>query len=389
MPVGEAGSTLCSELNRLANVGTYPARTSFLDEAGAANKWAGTTGLALIGALNVKAGITDKKLYQGLNKVCNTLAGTTGLEAIAALRSMSGIVLAAPAFTISSNSETCTVNTAITGYTVSSTGGEIASFAISPAAPAGLTFNTTTGLLSGTPTTVAGATAYTITATNATGTATRTFTLTVAVAAPAFTISSSSESVTSGTTITGYTITSTGGTIASYSISPAAPAGLTFSTTTGLLSGAPTTVAGATAYTITATNATGTDTKTFTLTVTAASTGYSWTVPYPSQPFLEYWFIDTSPDPYNNVITLETLNPRSIAGYPQVDTVITFTISGITGANAALNGKTITATAQANQIAVYFGGFGAEFNSTWETLNLLNLISTPKNTFPGFTLNWN
>lgn len=89
MAAGEAGSTLCSELNRLANGGTYPAVTAFLGEAGAANVWAGTTGLALIGALNVKAGITDKKLYQGLNKVCNTLAGTTGKEALVALRGIS------------------------------------------------------------------------------------------------------------------------------------------------------------------------------------------------------------------------------------------------------------------------------------------------------------
>lgn len=86
MAVGVAGSTLCSELNRLANGGTYPALTAYLGEAGAANKWAGTTGLSLIGALNVKANITDKKLNQGLNKVANTLAGTTGLEALVALR---------------------------------------------------------------------------------------------------------------------------------------------------------------------------------------------------------------------------------------------------------------------------------------------------------------
>ena len=91
MAVGVAGSTLCSELNRLANGGTYPALTAYLSEQGAANKWAGITNgkLSLIGALNVKAGITDKKLYQGLNKVCNTLASTTGKEALVALRGIS------------------------------------------------------------------------------------------------------------------------------------------------------------------------------------------------------------------------------------------------------------------------------------------------------------
>ena len=86
--------------------------------------------------------------------------------------------LAAPAFTLTSSSETKTVNNAITGYTVTSTGGAIASYSISPAAPAGLTFSNSTGLLSGTPTSVASATSYTITATNSTGSASQIFTLT-------------------------------------------------------------------------------------------------------------------------------------------------------------------------------------------------------------------
>lgn len=91
------------------------------------------------------------------------------------------------------------------------------------------------------------------------------------VVAPAFSLSSSSESKAQNTAIAGYTITSTGGAIASYAISPSAPTGLTFSTSTGLLSGTPTTVQSATAYTITATNTTSTATQTFTLTVTAAT----------------------------------------------------------------------------------------------------------------------
>jgi hypothetical protein len=176
--------------------------------------------------------------------------------------------LAAPAFTLSSSSETRTVNTAATGFTISSTGGAIASFAIS-ATPAGMSFSTSTGALTGTPTTVAGATAYTVTATNATGSATQTFTLTVSITAPAFTLSASAETKTVNTAISGYSISSTGGTVASYAISPAAPAGLTFNTTTGVLSGTPSSTQSATAYTITATNATGSATRTFTLTVTS------------------------------------------------------------------------------------------------------------------------
>ena len=102
---------------------------------------------------------------------------TTGAAPVVVVASTAA-ALAAPAFTLSSASETKTVNTAATGFTISSTGGAIASFAIS-ATPAGMNFETSTGTLSGTPNTVASATIYTITATNATGSATQTFTLTV------------------------------------------------------------------------------------------------------------------------------------------------------------------------------------------------------------------
>jgi hypothetical protein len=87
--------------------------------------------------------------------------------------------LAAPAFTLSASAETVPVNTAATGFTISSsTGGTISSFGIN-ATPAGMSFSTSTGALTGTPTSIAAATTYTVTANNASGTATRTFTLTV------------------------------------------------------------------------------------------------------------------------------------------------------------------------------------------------------------------
>ena len=89
MAVGVAGSTLCSELNRRANGGTDPARTAYLGEAGAANKWAGTTGLATVGALNIKVSSSrTRDNFKDIDGVCNELAGTTGLAAPAALRSI-------------------------------------------------------------------------------------------------------------------------------------------------------------------------------------------------------------------------------------------------------------------------------------------------------------
>lgn len=89
MPVGTAGSTLCAELNRLANGGTYPARTAFKDSQGAANTWAGTSGLGVIGALNQKASAgRAPSAYKALNGICNELAGTTNKSAVDALRTI-------------------------------------------------------------------------------------------------------------------------------------------------------------------------------------------------------------------------------------------------------------------------------------------------------------
>jgi hypothetical protein len=89
MAIGVAGSTLTSEMNRLANGGTYPAMTAYKALIGAANAWAGTSGLGLIGALNYKASSSRQpNNYKGLNAVCNEIAGTDGLSAVDALRSI-------------------------------------------------------------------------------------------------------------------------------------------------------------------------------------------------------------------------------------------------------------------------------------------------------------
>ncbi len=188
----------------------------------------------------------------------------------ASTSSSSGSSLAAPAFTLSSTSETKIVNNSISGYTISSTGGAIASYAISPAAPAGLTFNTATGLLSGTPTATQSAIAYTITATNATGSATAIFNLTVSSSAPSFILSSSTETRVVTTALAGYTIhASAGAAVTSYSLVSTLPSGLNFSTSTGLITGTPTESRTATTYTIIGTSASGeTATATYRLRVT-------------------------------------------------------------------------------------------------------------------------
>jgi hypothetical protein len=93
MAVGTSGSPLCAELNRLANGGTYPLRTAFKDEQGAANAWAGLTGDAvrgIVGALNYKVSTSrTPAAFKDIDGVCNELAGTTGLAAPEALRRIS------------------------------------------------------------------------------------------------------------------------------------------------------------------------------------------------------------------------------------------------------------------------------------------------------------
>ncbi|HTX34306.1 MAG TPA: putative Ig domain-containing protein, partial [Bryobacteraceae bacterium] len=127
--------------------------------------------------------------------------------------------------------------------------------------PAGLTVSTSTGLISGTPTT-AGTSSVTLSATNAGGTGNATLTLTIQPPPPVIT-----GPVTASATV---------GTAFSYQIaasnSPTSfgatglPAGLTVSTSTGLISGTPTT-AGTSTVTLSAANAGGSGNATLTLTV--------------------------------------------------------------------------------------------------------------------------
>lgn len=181
--------------------------------------------------------------------------------------------LASPAFTYSPSSNTYVTGTTITNKMPISTGGAIASYSISRSLPAGLFFNTGSGLISGTPTVISTNTAYVITGTNASGSSTFTINITVnapVVSAPNISYTPSSNIFTYGITIPSLLPTNSGGTIASFSISPSLPAGLSFNTSTGLISGTPTSPHSATNYTVTATNAGGNSTFVVSITVQKA-----------------------------------------------------------------------------------------------------------------------
>ena len=145
-------------------------------------------------------------------------------------------------------------------------------YALTPALPDGLVFNSTTRIISGTPTTTQNAVIYTYTVTDADGdTDTQSFTITVD-GTPAFpTDAVAAQTYPRGAAIASLLLpaVAAGNTPLTYSLSPALPDGLVFDAVTRTISGTPTLGQAATTYTYTVTDADGdTDTETFTIAVT-------------------------------------------------------------------------------------------------------------------------
>jgi len=159
------------------------------------------------------------------------------------------------------------IGTAITPFTIATTGGAPTSFAVTPALPTGLTLNTTTGQVTGTPganTSTGSPYTVNVTATNAAGTSPA-VALTVTIADPALLapVVTAGQSINStvGLAITTFQIATTGGAPTSFAVTPALPTGLTLNTTTGQITGTPganTSTASPYTVNVTATNATGT-----------------------------------------------------------------------------------------------------------------------------------
>lgn len=96
MALGEYGTTLLDELNRLANGGTYRTSAEMVDMALAARQWAERIDVPVdnttdtVGILNT---IYNRQLprseWLDFNGVCNLIAGTFQLPAAQALRGIS------------------------------------------------------------------------------------------------------------------------------------------------------------------------------------------------------------------------------------------------------------------------------------------------------------
>jgi len=272
-----------------------------------------------------------------------------------------------PAIT-SANKATFTVGTA-GSFTVTATGSPAPTFSETGALPSGMTLSAA-GVLSGTPGAGTGG-VYTIsiTASNSVGTsAAQSFTLTVDQV-PAIT---SGAGTTFATGIAGsFAVTASGYPAPTFTRTGTLPSGVTFSTSTGVLSGTPAASAGGSyTLTFTATNSSGTSApQTFTLTVdqvptvtSAAKTTFtvgtagSFTVTgkgYPAPTFSETGALPSG-------VTLSAAGVLS--GTPAAGTGGAYNIS-VTASNAAGTSAAQSFTLIVDQVPAITSGASATFTT--------------------------
>ncbi|MFZ1087376.1 MAG: Ig domain-containing protein [Terracidiphilus sp.] len=177
---------------------------------------------------------------------------------------------------------TATINQAIPPDAPTIT-GVVTSYGVSPALPAGLSMTPSTGVISGTPTTLAAKASYTVIASNSGGSTTALIQITVNPQPPSdLSYSQSSIAGFVNLAMTPDTPTVTG-TVTAYTVSPALPVGLSLDPATGIISGTPTSEAGTSMYTVTASNAGGYTTAAVQISVYSPPT-----ITYP-QPVIGTW----------------------------------------------------------------------------------------------------
>ncbi|MEC7351103.1 MAG: putative Ig domain-containing protein, partial [Candidatus Thermoplasmatota archaeon] len=177
--------------------------------------------------------------------------------------------LNAPLVSYPSASYTFTKDSPVSVIVPSNTGGEVSTWAFNGTLPSGLSFGTSNGSIWGTPDTITPPTTYTVWANNSAGSQSVNLTLRVNDVAPSITFAPSSLELVNGTAMTAVSVSNSGGSIVSCSVSPSLPSGLSLSNTC-VLTGTPTNGSTNTTYTLTATNSGGSDTTTFSLMVQAA-----------------------------------------------------------------------------------------------------------------------
>lgn len=318
-----------------------------------------------------------------------------------------GPVLLAPVIAYSPTSNTYTAGSAISNWTPTNTGGAATGWSINSALPAGLSFNTSTGRISGTPSAAAASRTYTVTATNAAGSGTFGITITVNAAPiniPIINYANNDPTYTYKTAIAANSPTNTGAAATSWSVTPALPAGLAFNSSTGVITGTPTQAQPTVAYTVTATNASGSDNaivnivvSKVALVVTASSGSRAYGASNPSFSVSYSGFVggdnasSLSVQPVASTSASAGSNVGSYAVVPSVGVSTNYAFSYV---NGTLTVTSVGLTITVNNFSRQYGATGPTFTATYSgfvngntpaSLNTLPTFSTTavSNSSPG------
>ena len=244
-----------------------------------------------------------------------------------------------------------TVNSAISTLTPTSSGGTPTTCTSSPTLPTGLSIANATCAISGTPTAITAAQNYTITATNTGGSATATINIAINAVAPAINYSPSTYSFayTVNQAISALTPNDTGGAIVSCTVSPAVPAGLSFSTSTCGITGTPSAISAAASYVVTATNSGGSSAQTITIAVNNVAP----TISYAGSPFA-----------YTINSAISSLTPTNSGGAYVSCAVSPGLPNGLALSNACVISGTPTAITASNSYTVTATNSGGSASAT-------------------------
>jgi len=252
-----AGTALTSAGKTLS---CSPGAGSITCVASAANPNTISSGVVAVVTATIASGTSDGSDSILISNILGVTPNATA-ESVTGTGGLITLLNPPPVITSAANG-TGTVGSAFS-YQITATNSP-ASFGAS-GLPAGLSINTSTGLISGAPT-AAGTSSVTLSATNSGGTGTSTLTVTIAPAAPVIT----SATTAAGTVGAAFAYQITANNSPTSYAATGLPAGLSINTSTGLISGAPT-AAGTSSVALSATNSGGTGQSTLTLTIALSS----------------------------------------------------------------------------------------------------------------------
>ena len=269
------------------------------------------------------------------------------------------MVIEAPDISYGQSSYTFTKNSLVSGVTPTNVGGAPDSWGISPDVSTsipGLSFNTATGAITGTPTGIHSATTFTVWANNSAGDISTTISITVQDEDADISYAGSPFTFTKNSLVSGATPTNAGGAPDSWAIDPEISTsipGLSFNTATGEITGTPTGIHSATTFTVWANNSAGDISTTISITVQDEDADIS----YANSPFT---FTK------NEQITGET--PTNVGGAPDswaIDPEISTSIPGLSfnTATGAITG-TPTGIHSATTFTVWANNSAGDISTT-------------------------